>query len=153
MNTWQAREALPEHAAHIARHMREADRAEVWASGLQTPSEALEESLSRSVLAWTCFVDGVPAAMAGVCPRGSLFSRIGVPWLLATDALNAVRRSFARHSRFYVDAMQDAFPRLENYVHAGNSTSLRWLAWCGFSIDRAPVNINGEDFFLFWRER
>jgi hypothetical protein len=47
--------------------------------------------------------------------------------------------------------MQSLFPRLENHVHADNVLSVRWLQWCGFSIDDTPEAYNGENFYLFWR--
>jgi RimJ/RimL family protein N-acetyltransferase len=48
--------------------------------------------------------------------------------------------------------MQERFPRLENYVHAKNKLSIRWLKWCGFTLDmEVPELINDEEFYLFWR--
>ena len=152
MSIWEILPAAPEHIPAIAADMREADRREVWASHRHSPAEALEHSLSRSELAWTCLVSGVPAFMWGVCRLGSLISFKGAPWLLGTPAITGVSREFLRQSPAYVARMQARFPRLENYVHAENRLSVRWLKWCGFILDDAPEVINGEPFFLFWRE-
>lgn len=142
-----------DHVTHIAAHMREADRREVWASHRHTPIEALSRSLSGSARAWTCLVDRLPAFMWGVARKGSILSDTGIPWLLGTPTIHAVERQFIRRSREYVEAMHGAgFHRLENYVHAGNTASLRWLAWCGFTIG-AEVKFNGETFRHFWRVR
>jgi hypothetical protein len=62
-----------------------------------------------------------------------------------------VAREFIRQSRRYVALMQERFPRLENYVHAGNSLSLRWLKWCGFTIDKEAAQLGGENFYKFRR--
>ena len=152
MSAWRIIPAEAAHIAPIAAHMREVDRHEVKASHGHTPGEALAASLARSDLAWTCLVDEEPAFMWGAARQGSLITRTGSPWLLATPAMYKVRRAFLRHSRHYVELMQVRFPRLENYVHAANRLSLRWLVWCGFTVEDAPTLISGEPFLFFWRE-
>ncbi len=140
------------HIPHLAENMRPADRREVMASHGHSPMEALRGSLERSATAWTLMIDDAPAAMAGVRPAGGIISPIGRPWLLATpDMERAPRTLLARWSRLYVGTMLRLFPRLENWVHADNRHSIRWLKWCGFTIDDVPERINGDDFFLFWR--
>lgn len=133
--------------------MREADQREVWASHRHTPEQALAASLDATdhELAWTCLVDGVPAFMWGAARRGSLLSMTGAPWLLGTPEMRTVWREFLRQCPAYVARMQAAFPLLENYVHAGNRTSIRWLRWCGFTVETQPSLFNGEMFYLFWR--
>ena len=157
MKIWNITEALPEHIPAIAEDMRKADRREVWASHRHTPQEALEYALSRSELAWTCTIEGVPAFMWGVARQGSLMSVVGAPWLLGTNlffgAHRKLHREFLRQCPDYVDRMQGCFPRLENFVHAENRLSIRWLKWCGFILDDIPELINDEDFYLFWRGR
>lgn len=152
MSAWRIITAEAAHIAPIAAHMREADRREVMASHGHSPDEALAASLERSDMAWTCLVDGEPAFMWGAARQGSLLTLTGSPWLLATPAIYTVRRAFLRRSRSYVERMQARFPRLENYVHAANRLSLRWLAWCGFTLADAPTLRGGEPFFFFWRE-
>lgn len=152
MRIWRILPAAPEHVGPIARNMREADRREVWASHRHTPGEALEHALLGSELAWTCFVHGRPAFMWGAARQGGLMSRTGAPWLLGTEGLYVVGREFLKRSRFYVGMMQSRFSRLENHVHAENILSIRWLKWCGFTINKTPIVFNSEKFFLFWRE-
>lgn len=158
MKRWAVTEALPEHIPAIAENMREADAREVWASHRHSPLEALENSLARSELAWTCLISGVPAFMWGVARQGSMISRTGAPWLLGTDlffkAQRQLHREFLRQCPAYVAWMQARFPRLENVVHAENRLSQRWLKWCGFTLEKdVPELINDEDFYLFWKER
>ena len=141
------------HIPHLAANMREADRREVMASHGLGPIEALRGSFERSATAWTLMIENVPVAMGGVCPAGGMLSLTGRPWLLATPAMErAPRTLLARWSRLYVGTMLRLFPRLENHVHAGNRLSIRWLQWCGFTIDDVPEVINDEDFYLFWKE-
>lgn len=151
MRIWRIKDAAPKHIPAIAAAMREVDRREVWASHGHTPEEALRTSLAASVLAWTCFVRGVPAFMWGVAVDAE-HCATGRPWLLGTDAINAVGRQFLKQSRAYIETMQEPFERLENIVHADNTLSLRWLRWCGFIIGRETVERGGERFFPFWKE-
>ncbi len=155
MRNWKIIEALPAHIPPIAAAMRAADRREVRASSGCGPEEALRVSLGYSPLAWTCFVGGTPAFMWGVGARDSALGLTGAPWLLATEEIRLVERDFARQSRLYVESMQALFPRLENYTHAENVRSLRWLRWCGFEIARVPEphGVSGEPFYRFWREK
>ncbi|CAK7067810.1 MAG: hypothetical protein DELT_01728 [Desulfovibrio sp.] len=149
--SWRIETATAAHIPHIAANMREADRREIWASDRQTPEEALTRSFALSVMCRTCVINGSPAFMWGVTRRGSILSDTGVPWLLGTNAITAVRRAFIKQSRAYVEMMQQPFARLENIVHSENALSIRWLAWCGFTIEKEPVERNGETFFPFWR--
>jgi len=157
MRIWEVLPATPEHIQPIATDMRDDDVREVWASHRHSPEEALENSLSRSELAWTCAIAGIPAFMWGVARLGSLLSLKGAPWLLGTNlffkAHRQLHREFLRQCPDYVARMLARFPRLENVVHAENRLSIRWLKWCGFSLDMdVPIRINGEDFFRFWGE-
>ena len=153
MKRWRVKRAKPEHIPCIAENMRESDRREVWASNRRTPLEALTLSLQHAELAFTAFIDGVPALMWGVGAPAGLLSVVGVPWFLGTDAIREVIRDFLKYSPRFVQMMQDRFPRLENHVHARNRLSIRWLTHCGFTLDSEPTEINGEAFFKFWRER
>jgi hypothetical protein len=150
---WEILKADAAHVDRIAANMRADDRREVWASDRRTPGEALRLSLGMSQMAWTCLVRGEPAFMWGVSRPGSILSVTGVPWLLGTDEIVDVRREFLRQSRGFVDLMQAPFERLENYVHADNRLSRRWLKWCGFTLDPEAVRMNGEDFYRFWRDK
>lgn len=145
--------AKQDHVAMIAATMREADRREVWASGRHTPYEALTVSLKMSRQAWTGILAGRPVLMWGVARAGCVLSPVGRPWLLSSDVIeNVAKREFIRRSREFVKIMRAEFPILENYVHAENRLSIRWLKWCGFTMDEIPVSVGGEDFYrFFWR--
>ncbi len=152
---WRVERAEAAHIPAIAARMRASDRREVWASHRHTPSEALQNALARSELAWTCLVRGEPALMWGAGDAGA--RNTGSPWLLGTADIDQVSREFLRQSRDYVARMHERFPRLENCVHHANRPSIRWLRWCGFTVESANparvVSIHGEPFFRFWRFR
>lgn len=151
--SWEIVDARVGHIRPIAADMRPEDVREVWASHEHTPEEALDASFWRSTKAWTCLVRGSPAFMWGVAPRESLLGNVGCPWLLGTPAIKDVRRDFVRNCRKYVGMMQELYPRLENYVHAENKVSIRWLKWCGFELAEEPeeYGVNPEKFYRFWR--
>ena len=75
------------------------------------------------------------------------------PWLLGTRAILKVQHEFLKQCHSYVGVMQNAYPVLENFVHVDNRASIRWLRWCGFTIDKeVPEVINDEDFYRFYME-
>lgn len=151
MKIWHIEAARQEHVMPIAKDMRAADIREVRASNDCGPEEALRASVQFSTLAWTCFVGGVPSFMWGVARKGCILSEVGAPWLLGTNRIYAVNREFLKQSRGYINKMHEQFSRLENYVHVENRLSIRWLTWCGFTVDKVPVMIRGEEFYHFWR--
>ncbi len=148
---WYVVPAAREHLLPMAADLRPADRREVWASHRRSPYEALAHSLGFSDRAWTAFVNDRPSLMWGVGRGGCILNPVGVPWMLATRGIELVAREFIRQSRAYVGLMGQGFSRLENYVHAENALSIRWLKWCGFTLVTEPTVFNGEDFHLFWR--
>lgn len=143
------RPATLEDAADLAPRLRAADRAEVWASHRATPIQALETSVRLSCSdAWAGLADGALVCLWGVVPL-SLVSRIGSPWLLASDDLERHQVAFLRRCRGMVDQMQAPYRLLTNHVDARNRLSIRWLRWMGFEI--APVAPWGPDGLPFHR--
>jgi hypothetical protein len=135
--------ASPDHIAHIANHMREADRLECMAMAGKGPHAALTDSLAASVYAWTGLVDNEPICIFGVSPR-DLLAGVGSPWLLGTHGIGGIALAFLRRNQAYVRRMLDIFPVLENYVDVRNHLSIRWLGWLGFSIEKTPVICGAE---------
>lgn len=143
--------ATPARVAHVAAHLRAADRAEL---AITSPGEDVHQILRDSVAAsrWSIVVevDGVPAVAYGVAPTTD--PMIGRAWMLATDDLLRIqRREFLVRCRAEVRLMQQKFAVLTNEVHRKNTVVLRWLERLGFHIDRErPVGPNGE-LFVFWK--
>ena len=131
--------------------MRAADRREVMAGHGLGPEDALRISLGASRSAWTLLAHDRPLAMGGVVPADDGSGLTGRPWLLGTPEAETAPLVLARVTRRQVGVMLGLFPRLENWCHADNALSLRWLRWCGFVIDDAPEEINGEYFYRFLR--
>ena len=138
-----------EHIEPIAANMREADVLEVWLAGHKTPHQAMQDGFNVSVKAWTIIENGEPIGMFGVSSV-SILGNIGVPWLLGTDGMLAIKRQFVRESMQYLDEVMALYPRLVNFVHVGNIQSLRWLMWMGFDFE-GPIKAGPDsaEFFRF----
>jgi hypothetical protein len=139
----------PGDAAILAAHLRASDLAECQAYGPHDIAAGIEASVNRSMLCWSGFVDGELAAILGVAPINML-TGIGSPWMLGTPVLDRHQRVLVRSTPEYIARMLKAFPHLVNFVHAQNTTSVRWLRRLGFSLSEpAPFGALGEPFHRF----
>lgn len=147
------RAARNEDVAKVAAHMREIDRKELALAGGLEPLEALEQSYEYSEYCRCIEVDGEPAAMFGV-RRPFILSGKGIIWLLGTDDLVKMRKSFVENSMKYVNEGFKYADSLENYVWIENKLSIRWLKWCGFKFDEpAPYGVKKALFLHFYKEK
>jgi hypothetical protein len=137
------REALFEDAVHIAYNLREADRCELQETG--DPVDLLLKGWQVSDWCNVALVDGLPAVIWGVAGADE---RTGSPWLLATDAIDKISKTFLMHCKPDIDRMLAAYPRLFNYVHIGNHKAQQWLQWLGFDLYNQPTGQNNQ-FYLF----
>lgn len=135
-----------EHCWYIAANMRQADQDEVAMEGY-SPFDALKTGMDKSEFARTAIIDGDPAVMFGV---GAPFvlGRTGVPWLLGTDAVRKVRKSFLIECRAHIEDWMQHYSSLENRVDARNQVSIRWLKWLGFEVKPA-ITVAGYTFHPF----
>jgi hypothetical protein len=127
-----------DHIPLIAARVREADRQELWASGLHGASEVMHQGIDISEVAWTGLIDGVPVCMFGVAPV-TVIGGLGRPWMVGTDMLDKHQMVFLRRCREYVDFMLQMYPVLENYVDARNVQAVKWLMWLGFSFSEPEL--------------
>ncbi|MCC3733710.1 hypothetical protein LLS47_12305 [Rouxiella badensis] len=128
--------ATEHHAAAMLPHIRQADIDEFYAAALIEPDEVLRRSMAASTVTWAGLVDGEVVAIFGVCPA-SLLTGFGVPWLVGSDKLESVQVTFLRHCRPALSAIQQLYPRLENFVDARNTAAKSWLHWLGFTLQDA----------------
>ena len=137
------------HVQHVAEHMRQADIDEVIAWSGSSPLYSLQRGVSWSKASATVIIDGEIAAIMGVASFG-LLSDEGSPWLLGTDVMTEKKRAVLKESPTVVKLMLSICPELENWVHADNKVSVRWLRWLGFTVEVAePRGVNGELFHRF----
>lgn len=139
----------PGDAAELAANLRPSDLAECRAYGRADIAAGVISSANRSMLCWTGLVDGELAAILGVAPI-NVMCGIGSPWMLGTPVLDAHSRVLVRETPEYIGKMLNAFPHLVNFVHAKNTTSVRWLRRLGFTLhDAQPYGALGEPFHPF----
>lgn len=130
-------------------NLRPADLAECQAYGRPDIGAGIRASAKRSMLCWSGFIDGELAAILGAAPIDML-AGIGSPWMLGTPVLDRHQRVLVRSTPTYISEMLKAFPHLVNFVHAKNTTSVRWLRRLGFTLHEAvPFGPLGEPFHPF----
>lgn len=147
-------DTIAEALGHLAENLRPADLAELQASVTGRPLEVLEQSVALSSHAWLVVdATGLPVAAFGVAP--GVLEGIGVPWLMATPAVEREFVSFARQTRRYVEEVQEIYPTLTNFVDVRNDLAVTWLSWAGFQfIDADPrYGVEERPFLQFAKTR
>jgi hypothetical protein len=142
------REATETRCISIAERMRQQDRAEVEAGGF-SPLQAILESQRMSIITECALVDGVPAAVWGVVPRGLLSSYANV-WMLGTDMVPQHRKALLRLSRAFIARVSRLYPFLDCLVDSRYTEAIRWVEWLGFK-PRGVQSVGDVPFFIFDR--
>lgn len=140
---------------HLAQHMRQSDRDEVQAAVGWEPAYALYMSLGMSSQAFVMLdVSGTPFVIFGVAPLAG-HPGVGVPWLLATPAVEQNRIFCLKTSLKYIDKFLQEYEVLLNFVDIRNRLSIDWIKWCGFSIAayRHEFGVERRPFFQFSKMR
>lgn len=145
--------ATRDHAEELAANLRDADRAEGLAMGLDPAAEALGSwEATRWPLAGVTG-EGV-VALFGVIDGGGLLAPTHHPWLLSTPLAERNRVGFARAARTVVAGWQAKYRRLENAVDARYTRSVALIAWLGFTLGEPfPALPHGIPFRRFWWSR
>jgi len=147
----EVRRARPDDVAAILPHLRRADIDEIQALNME-PARAVEQSLRTSERAWTAEFDGAVSILGGVTTVSHL-GGVGMPWLVATDAVEANRRTFLEWSQVFVPQVCVGYCVLRNIVDARNTRAVRWLKWAGFKFDEPFRHaVTGVPFYPFWME-
>lgn len=146
------RDPVPSDVVLIAENMRAVDREEIELSSGLPPLEALQYSFEHSEYCQTMLLEDEPIGMFGVS-KNSLLSSVGCIWFLGTADMHKVKKSFVFHALHYIKVFFNYADRLENYVWVGNKLSIRWLKWCGFTLDKpAPYGLKKALFIHFHKE-
>ena len=153
METHKIIPATADHAQFIAATIRPADREEMWAACLQTPSDAIRMGMEASDTVLTAMVHDRPVAMWGVV-KESLIGNVGTPWMVASFLIDDEARTFLRHCRGPVMELLSQYDTLENHVDARNVRSIQWLRWLGFTIEEPKeYGVFKLPFHKFWMKR
>jgi hypothetical protein len=124
-----------EHVKDVARNLRVQDFDEVFAATGEIPLESVVEDWIMSSRRWIVLNKNNKAvAVLGVRPK-TMFSDIGIPWLLGTKGLEKMKKFFVKHSKMIIEQMKIGFKVLYNYVDTRYIKAVKWLVWCGFTIE------------------
>ena len=132
------RPATESDAVYLAPRLREIDKAELMAVGCSSPEFALRFSFTFSAECHTIThpETSSPIGMFGVGP--SMQEELGyrVIWLLSSPELTGrYSLPFLRLCKVYIDDFLVRYgDSLGNVVMADNTTHIKWLEWCGFSL-------------------
>lgn len=124
----------PEHLLVLARDIRKEDERELADGAGHTPLEALEIGFVHSTKCLSIFTDDDELVfICGIVPS-TIDPLIAHPWLIATDRLDDMKKTFLKHSKEYLADLGEGFPLLMNCCDKRNTTHIRWLKWLGFSF-------------------
>ena len=128
--------ARTEHAYQLAPIMKQSDREEVKAASGLEPLEVLLKSLELSEKAYAIRTGDEVIALGGLV---SLSRQVGIPWALTSDKVTLYPKQFCSLSKKLIKEFHENYPVLTNFCDARNTTTVRWLKWCGFQfIDTIP---------------
>jgi hypothetical protein len=143
------------HVVRLGLDMRRGDADECRALGL-LPLEAVLESWEASDRATTLLFDGEVAACAGLVLEPSetaLSRRRAQVWLLTSPLVVERPLEFHRAMKALLQGAAAHADVLWNYVDARYESSLRWLAYLGFTVREArPHGPLDMPFCLVTRE-
>ena len=140
------REATTEDALQVADNLRKADQKELWSAFRLRPKDGCLKSLERSERVFVIDLEGKAIAIFGVTTL-SLIDRRGIIWLLGTDEIFNIAVTFEKYTKAFVESFLMEWDVLENWVHAKNRISLKWLRRAGFNIgDPVPYGLDKELF-------
>lgn len=144
-------EATTEHAKHVLKHLRQADKQELVSMHGECSHQMLEDFRAYSHRAFAVLLDGEPALLCGISGAGL----IGVPWAVGTDRMKEVAQFFTKEARRRIDGWQEEHPVLVNRVSASNALHIRWLKLLGFEMGapRTDMSMDGSPFIPFVRMR
>ena len=132
----------------LAAKMRQEDVQEIWHLNRVKPLDALLSGLAWPYCYTVVHREKV-VAMFGVGGYG----RQGYPWMLASEGLKDIRKSFVRECRKYVAEMASHYPVLSNVAWSKNVVHIKWLQWLGFTLGEAlPCGPDRELFVHFRKE-
>lgn len=139
--------ATAEHAAELARVMRDQDKLECLAFGFG-PREGILHSMSVARDAWTGLADGRVICMWGSTPPTTLSDQ-AEPWLLTAHEMPKHAKTFLKMNRAYVEWLKGQYSYLSGWVHERNRVSQNWLRWLGFAVTLEGAMVGEHMFYKF----
>ena len=134
----------------LSSRLRTADRDELAATTKLPAVRVLVDGIRASSPCYTIHTrEGDPCGIFGT--RESDDPAVGVVWMLCSDDLLTISRTFVRHSRGWLKELHGQYRQLYNVIDARNKVHLRWLSWMGFEFlqDIPKYGVEQRHFILF----
>lgn len=124
----------------LADTLRQSDRDELAVVCTYSAREAVLKSVLASDpdFLFAVLADGKLLGIFGASSP-SLLSRVGVPWLLATDEMNKYTKRLTQDTQRVVRMMLEKWPVLTNVIDVRNTMTMRWLKVIGFEFKETYV--------------
>ena len=133
----------------VIKNLRQSDKNEISRATGRQPATEIFTSWNDSAKKWVVYKNGNPIALFGV---DTADGHNGSPWFVATDEVSTIKSFIAKNSKKYIQEMQEGLSLLHNFVLAENTTSIKWLKWCGFTVDPpikyGPFNSLFHPFYM-----
>lgn len=128
------RQATPADINDLLPKIREADKREIVAATGNTAACELQKAFEREGRKYAALAPcGEIIALFGIAQTRGL-SRIGSPWLIASDTIMQHKREFLKTSKAFFPQLREGYHILINMVDARNKLSIKWLGWLGFTV-------------------
>lgn len=146
------RTSTREDIMYLKDRLRESDVQEIWASHNHKPEKALKICLYQSLVCFT-IQNGNPIGMFGISPVDMVGTKASI-WFLASNDLDKIKKRFLKNSRKMIDLLLEYYPFLFNWVDCRNEESIKWLEFCGATIEEPkPFGVEGLPFRYFYFDR
>jgi hypothetical protein len=128
---------------YVSTHLRQSDFDEVFAATGDSPHLTVLEGWELSSKRFMIFNGHAePVAVLGVNPVPGR-DGWGVIWLLGTDGLDKMKKFFVTISKPIIKELSLGYKLLVNFVDSRYVKTVRWLKWCGFTIE-PPTTVGGR---------
>jgi len=113
---------------------RQNDYDEVVASSGMTPKEVLMATLDSQMECYVMVEKGEVFGVMGIA-LSDVFGAV-VPWMIATEEIMKHQLTLLKLSRKYVNEWKAKYKFLVNLVDSRNVSSIKWLEWLGFNVNK-----------------
>ena len=136
----------------LVKNIRKPDYEEVKTiSNSENILNPIMEGWKKASYSKTFLVNDKVAGVYGVV--GSIDNKqAGSPYLLCTNELYKIKKTFIKNCKNRVEEMLFRFPILFNYIDSRNAVHLQWIKYCGFQLVHDKI-INKIKFHGFLKKR
>lgn len=134
-------------------NLRADDFDEVFSATGKSPHYTVISGWETALKRWLIFDSSDKiVGVIGLKPYDQ-YSNICAPWMLGTDGLNDISKFFLKISKPIIKEMLLYCDVLLNYVDSRYEKAIRWLKWCGFTVDAEKIkffNDKNVPFYTFY---